>query len=158
MTDDLKTAFWTRLPDVQAGMLSADGARPVPMAPYADRDSNAIWFITAADTDIEKAAQTSGKGTFSVADPKANIYAMIEGQLTQVHDPAKLDELWNAFAAAWFKEGRRDDNIRLIRFTPAEAEVWATEGSAAFLYEVATANLTKATPQGDQHDMVNFVK
>ena len=146
MTDDLKTAFWNRIDDVQAGMLGAGGARHVPMSPYADKDNTALWFITAKDTDIAQAAETSAEANFVVADPKANLYASIDGQVTQVNDSAKLDELWSAVAAAWFEDGRKDDEIRLVRMTLSKAEVWATTGAAGFLYEIAKANVTDDTP------------
>lgn len=157
MTQDLKSAFWDRIGDVRAGMLSATGARAVPMSPYADRDDNAIWFITAKGTDIAKAAETSAEASFVVADPKSKLYATVDGQVTQVNDSAKLDELWNAVAAAWFKEGRNDDDIRLVRLTPATAEVWATDGAASFAYEMVKANLTTQTPDMGDHGTVSFI-
>ncbi|MGY9048198.1 hypothetical protein P775_08705 [Puniceibacterium antarcticum] len=157
MSDDLKTAFWNRLDDVQAGLLSAGSARAVPMSPYADPDANAIWFITAKDTDLAKAAESSAEASFAVADSKSNLYATVDGQVTQVDDSDKLDELWNAVAAAWFEDGREDDDIRLIRLTPTKAEVWATSGAAGFLYEIAKARMTDGTPDAGEHGTVSFI-
>ena len=123
MAKDLKADFWKRIDDVQAGLLTATGERPVPMAPQADPDNNAIWFITAAGTAPEKAAHGGAEAAFYVADPKANIYADVEGRLEVSNDSAKLDEVWNAFAAAWFEDGREDKDVRLIKLTPKHAEV-----------------------------------
>ncbi len=157
MSEDLKSAFWDRIGDVQAGLLSAAGARAVPMSPYADRKENAIWFITADGTELSKAAETSAEASFFVADPKANLYATIDGQVTHVNDPAKLDELWNAVAASWFDDGRRDDDIRLIRMTPTKAEVWATTGAAGFVYELIRSRVSDDKPDVGEHGMVSFV-
>ena len=156
MAKDLKADFWKRIDDVQAGLLTATGERPVPMAPQADPDNNAIWFITAAGTAPEKAAHGGAEAAFYVADPKANIYADVEGRLEVSNDSAKLDEVWNAFAAAWFEDGREDKDVRLIKLTPKHAEVWLTENSAAFLYEVAKANLSDDTPDGGEHGQITF--
>ena len=156
MSEDLKNAFWNRLDDVQAGMLIAGGSRAVPMSPYADRDENAIWFITAAGTELAHTASTSAQASFIVADPKANVYATIDGQVTEVQDPQKLDELWNAIAAAWFEDGRQDDDIRLVRMTPTRAEVWATATGAGFMYEIAKARMSDATPDAGEHGTITF--
>lgn len=152
----LKDTFWDRVDDVRAGLLAADGERPVPMAPQPDREANAFWFITAAGSAAERAAKSGGEASFHIADAKANLYANIFGTLTEVNDEAKLDNLWNVFAAAWFEDGREDKAVRLVKFTPHEAEVWATEGMVGYLYEIAQANLTDKTPEGGDHGRVVF--
>jgi len=73
-----------------------------------------------------------------------------------VTDPAKLDELWNAFAAAWFKDGRKDDDVQLVRMDLKQAEVWLTGGSLSFLYEIAKANVTKQVPDAGEHGTIRF--
>lgn len=157
MTDaDLAREFWSRLDDVRAGLLAADGERPVPMSPMPDRDAKAIWFIAAAGSAADRAAKSGGEASFHVADAKANFYANAFGRLEEANDPAKLDELWSAMAAAWFPNGRDDAAVRLVRFTPHEGEVWATEGGAAYLYEIAKANVTGRTPDVGAHGRVVF--
>ena len=156
MSKDLKAEFWSRISKVQAGMLSTKDSRPVPMSPYADRDENAIWFITAQGTDLDKAAQGSEVANLCVSDPSANIYANVNGAVRLVDNPEKLDELWNVFASAWFKDGRDDSSVRLIQMRPARAEVWATEGAAAFLYDIAKANMSDQMPDGGDHGVGTF--
>ena len=156
MSTDLKKTFWSRISDVQAGMLDTGNGRYVPMSPNIDDEQNAIWFITAEGTDAEREADSGATARFIVADPKSDLYANIEGQLTEVNDEAKLDELWNAVAAAWFKDGREDKDIRLIKFTPHQAEIWATGSSIGFLYEIAKANLTEDTADAGEHGKVTF--
>ncbi|WP_289152661.1 pyridoxamine 5'-phosphate oxidase family protein [uncultured Salipiger sp.] len=156
MSKDLKSEFWSQLKDVRAGLLAADGERPVPMSPQGDADENAIWFITARGTAAERAAKSGGEASFHIADSRAHLYANVFGTLTLVNDPKKLDELWNAFAAAWFEDGRDDSAVQLVKFTPHEAEVWAGDGGASFLYQIAKANLTGDTPDVGDHGRVVF--
>ncbi len=155
MATDLKDTFWKRLDDVQAGLLSADSERPIPMAPQIDRDNKAIWFVTAKGSAADRASQSGGEGRFEVADPKAGLYAVIEGKLDQGSGD-KLDDVWNAFAAAWFEDGKDDEAVQLIKLTPHSAEVWATENSVSFLWEVAKSNVTKETPSGGEHGRLAF--
>lgn len=156
MTTDLKSEFWNRIDDVRAGLLATDGTHPVPMAPMADADERAIWFITARGSAADQAAKSGGEASFHVADAKANIYANVFGKLTISDDEEKLDQLWNVMAAAWFKDGRKDDAVRLLKYTPHEAEVWATESTVGYLYEIAKANMTEATPDAGDHGRIVF--
>ena len=153
---DLKQEFWSRLGNVGAGLLAADGERPVPMAPMPDAEKKAIWFIAAAGSAADRAAKSGGEASFHVADSKANFYANVFGKLEETNDAAKLDELWSSMAAAWFPNGRNDAAVRLVKFTPHDGEVWATEGGAAYLYEIAKANVTGSMPDVGMHGRVVF--
>ena len=156
MSNDLKEEFWSRIDKVQAGMLHIEGGRAMPMSPYAEKDETAIWFITARGADAGKAAEAGNTVTFHIADSKANLYANVTGRLRAVNDEQKLDELWNAVAAAWFEDGRDDPDVELICLTPQKAEVWATTSAAAFMYEIAKANLTDGTPDMGEHGTITF--
>ena len=152
----LKETFWDRLDDVRTGMLSADSARAVPMSHYIDKKAGAIWFITANGTDLAKTASGGAKGEYIVSSDAEGIYSRIDGTLSAVTDPAKLDELWSAVAAAWFEGGKQDPDIQLVRFDPSTAEVWVTGGALSFLYEVAKANVTEEKPDAGDHGTINF--
>ncbi|MDO6584948.1 pyridoxamine 5'-phosphate oxidase family protein [Salipiger sp. 1_MG-2023] len=156
MTKDLKDEFWSQLKDVRAGLLTADGERPVPMSPQGDAEGKAIWFITARGSAADRGARSGGEATFYIADSKAHLYANVFGTLEAVNDSEKLDELWNAFAAAWFENGREDAAVQLVKFTPREAEVWSGDGGVSFLYEIAKANLAGDTPDAGEHGRVVF--
>jgi len=158
MTDTLKEKFWERLEDTRTGMMAADGARAVPMSHYIDDDDKApvIWFITAKGTDLAKSAANGATGEYIVSSTDEALYARIDGKVSVSNDAAKLDEIWNAIAAAWFEDGKRDDDLELVRFDLTEAEIWATGGSAKFLYEVAKSHLTDSKPDMGEHGTVRF--
>lgn len=156
MSDSLKSEFWDRLDDTRAGMLATDGGRAVPMSHYVDRDANALWFITANGTELAQVAQSGAAAEFTVSSANESLYARIDGAVQAVTDPAKLDELWSAVAAAWFEDGRKDDDIQLVRMDLAEAEVWVTGGSLSFLYEIAKANVSKEKPDMGEHGVIVF--
>lgn len=154
---DVET-FWKRLKGVNAGMLGAAPEwRLVPMSHYPDPDQNALWFITADGTDLYEAVKDGPKQAAHVISSSGDkLYAHINGKLEASDDRAKLDELWNAVASAWFEDGEQDDDVRLMKLTISDAEVWATDGGIGFLYEVAKAKLTGAEPQMGEHFTVNF--
>ncbi|QUJ75064.1 pyridoxamine 5'-phosphate oxidase family protein [Sulfitobacter albidus] len=156
MSDTLKEEFYDRLEEARAGMLSANGAPAVPMSHYADDDGGPIWFITAKGTDLAKSAQTSVPAQYQLASAGEGLYARVDGSLVCVEDPAQLDRLWNAIAAAWFEGGKQDPDVQLMRFDPREAEVWTTGGTAQFLYEVAKSHLTDEKPDMGRHGTITF--
>ncbi|NNE53643.1 MAG: pyridoxamine 5'-phosphate oxidase family protein [Sulfitobacter sp.] len=158
MTKDIKADFWDRLKDTRAGMLSADGAPAVPMSHHIDEenDGSVLWFITNKHTDLAQATAKGVAGQYIVSSKDEQLYARIDGRLSQEKDLKQLDRIWNSFAAAWFEDGRQDDDIALMKFELSKAEVWITGGSLKFLYEVAKANTTGSVPDVGDHDTVIF--
>lgn len=153
---DLKQTFWDRLSKSRTGMLGATSAPAAPMTHHVDAHNHALWFITAKTTDLGKAADAASKAQYMVANDGEQIYARIDGTLATVNDPEKLDELWSVFAAAWFEDGKRDDDVQLIRLDLSEAEIWSTDGKLSLFYEVAKANLSGGTADAGQHGTIHF--
>lgn len=40
-----------------------------------------------------------------------------------------VDRLWNPFVAAWYPAGKDDPTLLLLRFDPAQAEIWLNGSS-----------------------------
>lgn len=156
MSTSLKNEFWDRLEDIRSGMLATNKGRAIPMSHYVDKDAAVLWFITAKDTELAKSAQTGDAAEYLVMSKDEHLYARIDGTVQAVSDPEKVDELWSVFSAAWFEDGRKDDDIQLVRMDLKEAEVWMTGGSLSFFYEIAKANLTDQTPDAGQHGTIQF--
>ncbi|MEQ6248366.1 pyridoxamine 5'-phosphate oxidase family protein [Sulfitobacter sp. HNIBRBA3233] len=156
MSTDIKKEFWDRLEDTRAGMLSTGSAPAVPMSHYADDDGGPIWFISAKGTDLVQSAVQATPAQYIISSANEGLYARIDGTLTCVTDPAQLDKLWGAIAAAWFEDGKQDDDVQLMRFDPKEAEVWTTGGTLQFLYEITKANVQDEMPDIGKHGKITF--
>ena len=156
MTDKLAQTFWNRIDDVSAGMLAARDAPPRPMAQTARKDDGALWFITAQGTDIAEAARAGSEATFTAACAHSKLYATVKGKLSVETSKEKLDDIWSPMAAVWFEDGRQDDDIRLVKMRLTEGEVWATDGTAKSLYEMAKAGMSESKPDLGDHGMVRF--
>lgn len=160
-TEDAIGQLWAQLANARVVMLSVpeSGQHPQPMTHFADRESKAIWFITSSETDLAEAVGAGARGQLTLATPKQDYQASVRGDLSFVQDAAKLDELWNPFAAAWFEEGRDDPNVRLLRFTPDEAAVWASEANAILVgLRLMRANLAagETPPEVGVHHVFHF--
>lgn len=160
MTDqqDTRDRFWSRLSDINSGMLGLTGdLRLLPMSHYVDPDAAALWFITAKGTDLARHLQQGpAPALHVVADGREGLYARIEGRLELSDDQDKLDELWNAVASSWFEDGRKDRDIQLLRMDLTAAEIWITGGSAGFLFQIARAKVTGEKPDLGQHATLEF--
>jgi len=156
MLDDLSQDFWDRADDITAGMLSADGAAPRPMAHQVRSDERAFYFITAKGTDIADAAQNGSAAQHIIACAHGQLYAAINGTLHVETSRDKLNDIWSPIAAVWFDDGREDEDICLVRFTPKDADVWTTDGTAKTLYEFGKAALTDDLPDVGDHAKLHF--
>lgn len=123
--------FWDRLGDERVSMLWVTGAdqHPQPMTHFPDEEAGAIWYITSSETELAGAVDGGAEARLTYVSPKGDYHTSAEGRLEIVRDEAKLDELWSVPVAAWFEDGRDDPRIRLMRFTPSEAAIWASESS-----------------------------
>lgn len=114
-----------------------------PMSPYPDRDAGIVWFITSRQTDLARAVGLGATAHFAFTGKNDDYYACMRGPIAQVEDEAKIDEIWNAVAAAWFEEGREDHDVCLLRLTLSDASVWATSNNPiTFGFEIARANMS----------------
>lgn len=156
MTATLTETFWNKMNKIHVVLLGAGGGTPVPMSPLSRKEDGAIWFITAADHDTFKAAKTGEQATIYLSDSAGQMYGTIKGRLSVSEDSDKLDDLWSPMAAAWFENGREDDSVRLMKYTPTEAEIWASDGTAKYLYETIKANFTKSKPDTGEYGIIHF--
>lgn len=152
-------ALTEKLDQMHAGMLAVDGSEGHmrPMSPFPEMGSGVLWFITSKDTDLIREIGLGATGHFCLIDESDGFYANLRGTIEQVTDEAKLDELWDSIAAAWF-EGRDDPNLQLVKMTLRDAEVWrATDSKLQFGIEIARANLDpEHEPEIDTQDVIKF--
>lgn len=127
--------LWTQLDRARTSMLwvPESGQHPQPMTHFARPDENAIWFITSADTDLAAAVASGAEGSMTLVSNSQDYHASLKGKMSLVRDEEKLDEFWSVAAAAWFEGGRDDPKVRLLKFEPDEAAIWASEGNLALV-------------------------
>ncbi|WBU51836.1 pyridoxamine 5'-phosphate oxidase family protein [Paracoccus sp. SCSIO 75233] len=157
MTQEIKTEFRDRLESIRTGMLEVDG-RFLPMSHNMIDGDPDLWFITAKDTPMAKAAAGQGvQARYMICSDGKGLYADIEGELSLSDDKEKLDAVWGMVASSWFEEGKEDPDLQLVRYTPNKAEIWVTEGGAlGFLYEVAKSKVTGKQPDLGTHTSITL--
>ena len=149
-----KDQFRDRVETVNAGMLPvANGGRWVPMSYHANGPTQALWFLTAAGTQIFVAVSVGSElADYVLADAANGLFARLTGTLSLSTDRARRTELWSPAASAWSGKGIDDPALRLLCLHLSGREVWVTPMSGtAFFFGIAKARLTGENPDmGDQ--------
>jgi general stress protein 26 len=148
---ELEVRLWHEIDKSRFGMLGLAGGRPrhmQPMTAYADKAEGALWFFTKRTSDLVRETGVEGHAAmFCIMAKDQEFQACVGGDLAEDRDRAKIDRYWNAVAAAWFPEGKDDPDLTLLKFVPADAQVWVSRsGPLTFAWEIAKANATKTEP------------
>jgi len=136
----LRKKFWEALDDSPFIMLGLEGVeddltRPmsaqVDVSKGRDKDEGGTIYFFASKTDgVGQSISQINRAVATFAAKDHGLFAHIHGTLVEDNDPAIIDRLWNPFVAAWYKDGKSDPDLCLLRFDTSKAVIWeAAEGS-----------------------------
>jgi general stress protein 26 len=134
---EIEAKFWKALKSDMTAMLGLSGVdddHSQPMTAQLDdaqqqQTRGPIWFFTSKDVDLVKAMGTGHRAFISFSAKGHDLFASLQGELVPDNDRATIDRLWNRFVAAWYKGGKDDPKLQLIRFEPAHAQIWLNENN-----------------------------
>lgn len=109
--------------------------RSRPMSTQDTEFDGNLWFFTNIKDHKIGEIEGDNRVNLSYAKPDDNIYVSVSGTVELVHDQAKIDELWSPLYRAWFKEGKDDPDIVLLKVSVERAEYW--DYSAGVLVQLA---------------------
>ena len=125
---DIETKFWKALKADRTIMLSVPSdatALPRPMTALIDGDGpGPVWIFTAQQNQLVKDLHPGAESVFTLASKGHDLFASVDGILSIDTDPVVIDRLWNPFVAAWYKGGKSDPDLVLLRFDAQHAEIW----------------------------------
>lgn len=152
MADDqqrLEAKFWDELDDspfVMLGLQGVDDDFTRPMT--AQVDGGTIYFFAARSEDLVKGLQKSDRAVATFASKGHKLFASIHGRLELSNDREVIERLWNPIIAAWYKDGKDDPDLALIRFDAASADIW--EADTGSTLKAAVIKMLGRDP-GKQH-------
>lgn len=116
-----------------------------PMA-VKDREFDGdLWFFT--EDPSHKTDEVRANPQVNVALDSGKGWVSLAGEAAVVKDAAKIDELWDTAAEAWFTDGRNDPKVALLKVTAHTAEYWATDDpKPLLLLKYAKAAVTGGRP------------
>lgn len=124
---DLELKFWTALKSdrvVMLGLADVDDGHTRPMTAQVEGDRGPIWFFTAKDAAIVSNLGDGRRAIVAFASKGHNLFATVYGNLTVDTSRAVIDRLWNSDVAAWYKGGKDDPALLLLRLDAERAEIW----------------------------------
>lgn len=128
---EIERKFWSALRDDMTLMLGFgdEAASLRPMTAQVEVDRGPIWFFSSTDTLLVQGVTQPRPAIASFAAKGHALFARIEGRLQLDNDRAVIDRLWNRYVAAWYKGGKGDPTLALLRFDAEHAEIWLNESS-----------------------------
>ncbi len=90
-----------------------------------------LWFFSNKQSELHAHIISDPRVQLFFSNSSTSEYLSIFGKATQVWDQQLLDELWTPIAKTWFKEGREDPDLSLIRVRPETGYYWDTKSNKA---------------------------
>lgn len=116
-----------------------------PMAVKEREFDGDLWFFT--EDPSHKTDEVRANPQVNVALESGKGWVSLSGDAEVVKDAAKIDELWDTAAEAWFSAGRQDPKVALLKVTAHTAEYWASdEPKPLVLFKYAKAAVTGGRP------------
>ena len=146
VAENPRGAIFEVMDRIRAGMLGLTGSGTGfrPMTHFADSHAGLIWFISSSETDLVQSLGLGEDAEYVLISEDHDAHVSLRGKLYQIRDDEKLDELWSPVVAAWFKGGRDDPQVALLRFEPEVADIWSSTASTLkFGFEIVRANLDR---------------
>src|SRR4051812_5485116 len=79
-----------------------------------DEDGN-LWFLTGLNSDKNQEIKNDSDVQLIYSKVADSHFLSVSGKATITKDRAKIEELWNKMAEAWFKGGKDDPNLSVIK-------------------------------------------
>ncbi len=106
-----------------------DGSTCRPMAAQHVCDEGNVWFFSDKNSDKNKEIAQNKNVQLFFSHPGKSSYLIVNGEAGIIIDRAKTEELWTPLVKTWFKEGKDDPNISIIKVKPTSAYYWDTDGN-----------------------------
>lgn len=127
-----------------------------PMGAVLRRGENAIYFFTDSRAHKDDEIARYPQVCLGFADTRRQKYVSISGVAEITADKIKMAELWTISAKVWWRTAD-NPNVRLIKVTPQQAEVWDAPGNLVSNLRVAFSLMSGRPPgHAGEHQKVSF--
>ena len=106
-----------------------DGSTCCPMTAIKVCDQGNVWFFSEKSSERNKAISTDKNVQLLFSHPGKGSYLVVNGEAEIILDKTLIDELWTPAAKIWFKEGKDDPNVSVIKVKPTTAYYWDNAGN-----------------------------
>lgn len=128
-TSEALDAFWSALessPFLMLG-LPAQVAHSMPMTAQFDGRHGPIWFYGSRSSRLVEGLTSTNDAMAQYVGEGHKLFACISGMLTIDNNPAIIDKFWSNTVEAWYAQGKSDPDLVMLRFDPANIEIWQAD-------------------------------
>lgn len=157
---ELKQKFWTALeasPFMMLGLQGVEDSRTRPMTaqidiPFgADDDTGGqIYFFGARSEHLVQGLDGKHRAVATFASKGHGLFAHVHGTLAIDNDRAVIDRLWGPVIDSWYKHGKDDPDLALLRFDTEQADIW--EADPGSMFTAVLIKLTGRDPGKDRQE------
>jgi general stress protein 26 len=101
--------------------LSESPLRTRPMSTQQVDDQGNFWFFSGEESDKNFEIKDDDRVQLFFSNPGRSEFMTVHGYASIVRDRNKMEEIWTPIVKAWFKEGKDDPELTLIKVCPEEA-------------------------------------
>jgi general stress protein 26 len=106
-----------------------DGSTCRPMSVQEVDEEGNLWFFSDVYSIKNREIKQDKNVQLFFAHPGKSSYLVVNGEAEIIFDKNKVEELWTPIVKAWFKEGKDDPNISILKINSKSAYYWDTDGS-----------------------------
>ena len=106
-----------------------DGSTARPMSTQDVDDEGNLWFFSDKNSDKNKEIEKDSRVQLFYSDPSKSAYLVLNGEAEIIIDYDKVEELWSPLVKTWFKEGKDDPSISILKVNTKSAYYWDTDGN-----------------------------
>lgn len=127
-----------------------------PMAIQEVDEQGNLWFLSSADSNKNFEIKADEKVQLLFAKTSESHYLSVYGSAHIYKDRDTIEEMWSPMAKAWFKDGKDDPKVTVIRVSPEETYYWDTKnGKMITLMKIAVSAVTGASMDGGVEGELN---
>lgn len=124
---EIEAKFWKALENdktMMLGLVGVDETHTRPMTAQLESAGGPIWFFGSQESELVKNMKRTSAAVATFVSGSQDLFATVHGLISMETDRAVIDRLWNPSVAAWYKQGKDDPTLALLRFAPNRAQVW----------------------------------
>jgi general stress protein 26 len=122
-----------------------DGATCRPMTAIKVCEQGNLWFYSEKESDKNNEIALNKNVQLFFSSPAKSSYLVVNGIAEIILDKNTIEELWTPVAKIWFKEGKGDQKISVIKVTPTTAYYWDTDGNRMINFLKMVASVVTGT-------------
>jgi general stress protein 26 len=133
---------------IDIGMMCTNTAQianlhAVPMSRQEVDDDGNLWFLFSSESETYQNLQKNNHISVLYSDTSNYNFLSINGIAEISTDQSRIDKYWNKMVEAWFKKGKEDPTIRLLKVIPSEAHYWDNKSNKLVtFFKVAVSALS----------------